>query len=154
MKFGFCSDPSPTFLIIYPVFFIEGFPKDLGLSFYMLGLIGGMQAVIELPYNFKSVIVVAMFISIIIPSLLSSFHMAVNNPQMIFSERKMKRWLSVPLCFICLMMNQIFLTCTYQENKEKARKLAQKCDTKVIKKMAWCRKIKQQNIKFSQLELG
>ena len=128
--------------------------KDLGLSFYMLGLIGGMQAIIELPYNFKSVIVVAMFISIIIPSLLSSLHMAVNNPQMIFSERKMKRWISVPLCFICLMMNQIFLTCTYQENKEKARKLAQKCDTNVIKKMAWCRKIKQQNIKFSQLELG
>ena len=113
-----------------------------------------MQAVIELPYNFKSVIVVAMFISIVIPSLLSSLHMAVNNPQMIFSERRMKRWLSVPLCFICLMMNQIFLTCTYQENKEKARKLAQKCDTQVIKKMAWCRKIKQQNIKFSQLELG
>ena len=133
--------------------FIDLF-KDLGLSFYMLGLIGGMQAIMELPCNFKSVIVMAMFASIIFPPLLSTLHMTMNNPKMIFGERRMSRWLSIPLCFVFLMMNQIFLTCSYQENKEKARKLAQKCDTKVIKTLAWCRKIKQQNIKFSQLELG
>ena len=29
--------------------------KDLGLSFYMLGIIGGLQAIIDLPTSFKSI---------------------------------------------------------------------------------------------------
>ena len=128
--------------------------KDLGLSFYMLGLIGGVEAIVDLPTNFKSVIIIVMFASVLIPPLLSSLHLVVNNPRMIVGMGRMKRYLSIPLCFFLSMMNQIFLTCTYQENKEKARKLAQKGDTNVIKKLAWCRKIKQQNIKFTQLELG
>ena len=128
--------------------------KDLGLSFYMLGLIGGLEAIIDLPTNFKSVIIIVMFASVFIPPLLSSLHLAVNNPRMIFGVGKMRSYLSIPFCFLLSMMNQIFLTCKYQENKEKARKLAQKCDTQVIKTLAWCRQIKQQNIKFTQLELG
>ena len=137
--------------------------KDLGLSIYLLGLIGGIQAIIELPTNFKSVILVVMFGSIFVPMLLSSLHLAANNPTMIFgfghsSDKKnkssIKRYLSVPLCFFLSVTNQIFLTCLYEENKEKMRKLAQSCDLKVIKKIRWCQKIKSQIIRFAQLELG
>ena len=139
--------------------FIDLF-KDLGLSFYMLGIIGGLQAIIDLPTSFKSVVVTVMFMSVFVPSLLSSLHLAVNNPMMIFGASsdknvsRVRRYLSVPLCFLLSVTNQIFLTCLYEENKEKARKLAQRCDTNVIKTMTWCRRIKQQNIKFAQLELG
>ena len=140
--------------------FIDLF-KDLGLTIYLLGLIGGIQALVESPTNFKSVIVVVMFGSIFVPMLLSSLHLAANNPTMIFgrsSDKKntstIKRYLSAPLCFILSMTNQIFLTCLYEENKEKMRQLAQSCDSNVIKKMKWCRKIKTQIIKFHQLELG
>ena len=140
--------------------FIDLF-KDLGLSFYMLGIIGGLQAIIDLPTSFKSVVVTVMFMSVFVPSLLSSMHLAVNNPMMIFGASsdkknapKMIKYISVPLCFLLSMTNQIFLTCLYEENKEKARKLAQKCDPNVIKTMTWCRNIKQQIIKFAQLELG
>ena len=135
--------------------------KDLGLSFYLLGLIGGIQAIIELPTNFKSVIVVVMFGSIFGPMVLSSLHLAANNPTMIFGHSfdkndssRFRRYLSVPLCFVLSVTNQIFLTCLYEENKEKMRRLAQSCDSKVIKKIKWCRKIKTQIIKFYQLELG
>ena len=138
------------------------FHLNIRLNIYpWLGLIGGLQAIIELPTNFKSVIVVVMFCSIFVPMFLSSLYLAMINPMMIFgissenkNASKIQKYLSVPLCFVLLMINQIFLTCLYQENKEKARKLAQNRDSKVVKKIAWCREIKEQLIKFAKLELG
>ena len=54
--------------------FIDIF-KDLGLTLLMLQLVGGAQAIINLPTNFGSVLVMSMFWSIFIPMLISSLFM-------------------------------------------------------------------------------
>ena len=78
--------------------------KDFALSILMLGLIGGPQAIIDLPTNFGSVIVVLMFGSIIIPMMISSLHLAVNNLEMFLPEAKnsskSRRYLKTALLFI------------------------------------------------------
>ena len=54
------------------------FYKDLGLSFLFLDLVGGPNALLELPTNFGTVIVGCLFASIFFPMILSSIHLAVN----------------------------------------------------------------------------
>merc|ERR1711911_229387 len=70
--------------------------KDLGLTFLMLDLIGGIQALVDLPNNFGSVIVGAMLGPIFIPMLLSSVHLMNSGgvaDQILKSSSKLKRFL-------------------------------------------------------------
>ena len=71
-------------------------------SILMLKLIGGPKAIINLPTNFGSVIVLSMFVSIIIPILVSSLHLAVNNFDM-FSPKTSSKLTT------CLITSALFL---------------------------------------------
>ena len=135
--------------------------KDLGLSFWLLKLIGGPKGIMDLSTNYKSVIVLVMFSSIFIPMIFSSLHLAVNNPTMIFglsstnkAPTRLGRYLSIPFCLLFSVSNEIFLTCLYQESTEKAKILSKTFDSSILKTVAWCREIKYQLITFAQLDLG
>ena len=133
--------------------------KDLGLSFLMLGLIGGPKAIMDLPNNFGSVIVMVMFASIFIPMLCSSLHLAVNNFNMFLPENssknsKIRRCLKTAILFLVSPIVPVFLETHYLKCSEEARKLAQEYNIKAIQKKQECRKIKRQLISFHRIELG
>ena len=133
--------------------------KDCALTINIYYLIGGYQTLIDLPTNFSSVIVMAMAISVTLPLLLSSIHLAVNNPGMIINstkkhQNKLKTFFLILLCFICTPISPIILTSYYQNCKEKARKLAKLNNPKAVDVIEQSRKMKIQVVEFMKLELG
>ena len=113
----------------------------------------------DLPENFTSVMVVTMFTSIVGPLILSTLHLAVNNPSMIVrsdgnNASTMRRVLPMVLCFLLSAANPIFLESYYEEKKDEARKLFQNYNKDAIDAMKKCRKIKQQAVEFLRIELG
>ena len=133
--------------------------KDTALTFYILSLVGGLQSIRDLPTNFTSVIVITMMSSILIPLLLSSFHLAMNNPLFIWKMLGRKSsstsiWKSRVLCFMFSGLNPIFLNKIYEESKEETRMLAEKLNHGVIKAMKKCKTFKLQLVEFHKIELG
>ena len=133
--------------------------KDLFLSLLMLKVVGGYESVVALPDNFTTVMVVIMFGSLILPLLISSLHLAVNNPFMILrsdgrNSTKMSRCLSVALCFLLSAANPIFLEAYYDEKKEEVRTLMQNYNTDAISALKTCKQIKRQSVEFLRIELG
>lgn len=133
--------------------------KDIGLSLLMLKVIGGFSSIVDLPENFTSVMVVTMFFSITGPLILSTLHLAVNNPSMIVRSdgnnvSTIRRVLTMGLCFLLSVVNPIILESYYEEKKEEARKLIQIYSKDAIVAIKKCRKIKQQAVEFLRIELG
>lgn len=133
--------------------------KDLGLSILMLELIGGPTAIINLPTNFGSAIVMVMFSSIIVPMLCSSLHLLVNNFNMFLPEdspnsSKTKRFFRIALLFVMSPLVPVFLETHYHKVSEEARRLAQEYNIKAVQKKKECKNIKKQLISFLRIELG
>ena len=132
--------------------------KDLALSILMLELVGGLQAIIDLPTNFGSVIVVVMFGSIFIPMLISSLHYAVNNFDMFLPEvknsSKTRRYLKTALLFILSPVQQLLLETHHLQTAEEARELAQNYNIEAIQKKYQSRNIQKQMTSFGRIELG
>ena len=133
--------------------------KDVALTFWILGLVGGFPALLDLPYNFTSVVVLSMLFSITIPLMLSGFHLAANNPDIVwksFFKRETnvsKRWLEVTSIGMSVI-NPVLLTNAYEQEEEKTRKLAKFCDHGVINGIKKSRRIKLQLLKSRRIELG
>ena len=133
--------------------------KDLCLTILMLRLIGGPQAIIDLPNNFGSVIVGVMFLSIILPMLLGSLHLAMNNFNMFYDvsskgNSRMKKYLMAMLLFLLSPIIPIVLESRFLDTAEEARKLAQNYDLETVQKKNQCRKIRKQILRFVKIELG
>ena len=133
--------------------------KDFILSFLMLQAIGGLYTIVEFPGYFTSVMVVIMLSSIIVPAILSSIHLAVNNPFMIVrsdgkESSKMPRCMAKVLSFLLSAANPIFLQLYYDEKKEEARRLIQNSNIEAIRVLQQCRKIKKQAMEFLKIALG
>jgi len=58
--------------------------KDSFVTIYIMMLTGGLNAVLTYPTSFTSVVVMVMATSIILPSLLSSLHLIICNPEIIY----------------------------------------------------------------------
>ena len=94
--------------------------KDLGLTILMLQLIGGLQAIIDLPTNFGSVVVLSMIASIFFPLFLSSLHLAVNNVDMLWTRTNNKypdkiTYLKKAFLFLLSPLHPLFLEIYYLE---------------------------------------
>ena len=124
----------------------------------MLGLIGGPQAIIDLPTNFGSVVVVVMFGSIIIPMMISSLHLAVNNLEMFLPEvknsSKTMSYLKTALLFILSPVQSVLLEVHHLQTAEEARELAQNYNIEAIQKKRQSRNIQKQMTSFGRIELG
>ena len=59
--------------------------KDIFLTVYIMILSGGPLAVMTYSTNFTSVVVMLMVTSIILPAILSSLHLLINSPHIIYS---------------------------------------------------------------------
>ena len=133
--------------------------KDVALTFWILGLIGGFPSLFNLPYNFTSVVICSMLFSITVPLLLSGFHLAANNPDIVWKSlfkretNISKRWLEL-ISIGMSILNPILLTNACEQEEEKTRKLAKFCDHGVINGMKNTRRIKIQSLKSRRIELG
>ena len=131
--------------------------KDLGLSFLMLELIGGTQALVDLPYNFGPAIVSVMLASIFIPMILSSVHL-MNSAEIIDnilkSSSKLKRFLKMGMFFLMSTFHPIMLDTLSHKKLEEARTLAEQYNIQATKKMEQYRTLKRQLVTFIKIELG
>ena len=130
--------------------------KDFSLSILMLDAIGGYTAVIHLPTNFSCVIVMLLFGSIIIPLFLSTLHLVVNRKKIITESNtsRMRKYITIILCWILSLLNPIILNAYYHELKEDVRKMTQNYNTDVIRIQKKCRNIKKEVVQFHKIELG
>ena len=133
--------------------------KDLCLTILMLGLIGGPRAIIDLPTNFGSAIVGVMFASIVLPMLLGSLHLAVNNFNMFYdasskSISTLRRCLVTMLLFLLSPIIPVILESRFLDTAKEARKLAQNYNLEAVQKKSQCRKVKKQILRFKKIELG
>ena len=113
----------------------------------------------QFPTTFTSVVVLSFFASILVPLLMSSIHLAISHPFLIFDVMKIKRrrrWLAMLLCFVLTLLNPILLLNAYEIVQEKARKMVKKnnFDMGVIDLLKKCRMVKIQLVDFLRIELG
>ena len=129
---------------------------NFSLSILMLDAIGGYTAVIHLPTNFSCVIVMLLFGSIIIPLFLSTLHLVVNRKKIITESNtsRMRKYITIILCWILSLLNPIILNAYYHELKEDVRKMTQNYNTDVIRIQKKCRNIKKEVVQFHKIELG
>ena len=133
--------------------------KDLCLTILMLGLIGGPRAIVDLPTNFGSAIVGVMFASIVLPMLLGSLHLAVNNFNMFYdasskSISTLRKCLVTMLLFLLSPIIPVILESRFLDTAKEARKLAQNYNLEAVQKNSQCRRIKKQILRFKKIELG
>ena len=99
-----------------------------------------------------------MFGSIIIPMMISSLHLAVNNLEMFMPEvknsSKTRRYLKTALLFILSPVQPVLLEAHHLQTAEEARELAQNYNIEAIQKKRQSRNIQKQMTRFGRIELG
>ena len=133
--------------------------KDMGLTIVMFELNGGINAILDLPTNFGSVIVLTMGLSIFLPMLLSSLHLGVNNFNMLLNAQqtrvtKLRKYLITPFKILFFPFHPVFLENLYIQTEEQARLMAQKSDIRAVQLKNHCRKIRMQLASLFRIELG
>ena len=130
-------------------------------SYSLLSSVGGYHSIINFPTNFSSVIILTSFALIIIPLMLSTVHLAVTNPFLIFTAEKKKRGtvrrsLMTIVCIILSVLNPILILNTMEKSKNEAELEAKKnCDEKKIKsKFQKVKEVKNQYVEHLNIELG
>ena len=125
----------------------------------MFELNGGINAILDLRTNFGSVIVMTMGLSILLPMLLSSIHLGVNNWNMLVDAQqskvtKIRKYLITPFKIIFFPFHPVFLENLYIKTEEQARMMAQKSDIRAVQLKYQCRKIRMQLASLFRIELG
>ena len=136
--------------------------KDTFLAASILITTGGWKAIRDFPFNFSSVVVICMFSSIMVPLLLSSMHLAIYNPTMLFdcfqdkNPSIVKRVSIIFLCFTCTLLNPVLLVSKIEGVQEEARRLAKfnKVDMEVVTLVEQVRRMKTQLVEILKIELG
>ena len=119
--------------------------KDLGLTILLLRLVGGIQAIVELPNNFGPFVVIVMFASIAIPMGISTLHLAVNNLNMFLPETNnlspiRRNLLKTTFLILLFPLVPVFLETHYLEIAERARTMAQSYNIKAVREKLQCQK--------------
>ena len=145
-------------IIVLQFYYIDMF-KDSFLAITIMVAAGGFSTVWQFPTNFTSVVVLSFFASILVPLLMSSIHLAISHPFLIFDVMKIKRrsrLLAMVFCFLLTLLNPILLLNAYEIVQEKARILVKRnnFDMGVIDLLKKCRKIKIHLVDFLRIELG
>ena len=136
--------------------------KDIALTILILDLVGGLSSLRNLPTNFTSVVIITMVCSIIIPLLMSSLHMMVNNPELFLWSLKDSSNSKIYqlLWNICILLSSIFIPVLlknqYEATKEVLRKKIRSTysSDEIKLKMIECKIMKKQLAQFQRIYLG
>ena len=97
--------------------------------------------------------------SILLPMMLSSLHLAVNNFNMFYdasskSISTLRRCLVTTLLFLLSPIIPVILESRFLDTAKEARKLAQNYNMEAVQEKNQCRKIREQILRFIKIELG
>ena len=128
--------------------------KDTFLTFTLLTIIGGPAAIINFPKNFTTVVVMGLVTSILLPLFMSSLHLAIYNPYLLFNLRLPKVYMR-GLTVFCSFLVPIIIVNKYEHNREKIRKIAKySYRSKIEKVIATNRVLNFHFVEFLRIELG
>ena len=135
--------------------------KDTYVAIIIQVNLGGPEAVLSSRnfHKFTSVVVMCLFATIIVPLMISSLHLALECPHMIFNYFKekpkglRKRLMQAGNIFLSLA-NAILLKHTFIYNKEEARRFAKEAKIGTIQMLKRCKTIKLQYVECLKHELA
>ena len=133
------------------------FLKDILLAATITNIAGGPKALIQFPTNFVTVVVLSQVVTILVPILLSTIHLAINHPNMIFNlKKKPPKWIMKAACLLLAVLNQILLIISYERAMEDARRKAKKNHKSQNLRQIFeeCRSIKSTYVEHRNIELG
>ena len=102
--------------------------KDTSVTVSLLALVGGPTAIIYFPTKFTSVIIIIFSVLIILPLIVSSFHLAIYNSSILFNWNEEKsppaRTIILKIGIILMSaLNPILIVNCFEESREEYRKL-------------------------------
>ena len=128
--------------------------KDTFLTFTLLMIVGGPSAIINFPKNFTTVVVMGLLTSIILPLFMSSLHLAIYNPYLLFNLNLPKVYMRL-LTVVCSIIVPIILINKHESNKEKVRKMAKSSHrSKIDRLISQNRVLNFHFVEFLRIELG
>ena len=135
--------------------------KDSFIAISLYNIVGGYQAILDLPTNFSIVVVICSFTTVVVPIFFATLHLVVHNPFMVFnfdSSHKIKgKWKKILMTFSCCILsfvNPILLVNAYESAKEKSKSMAKSMNRNILTQLRHTQKIKTQWLSFIKIELG
>ena len=133
---------------------------DVFLMITMFIAVGGLAGVRSFPDRFTSVVILSSGVTIVFPLLISSLHLAINNPGLIFNRgfQTSPRWLNIVMgagVMVTSFLNPIILSVMFQTIKEKMRRETKYARSlKVLYLHEKYRAVKKQHAVFLWIEMG
>ena len=133
--------------------------KDLTLCFSLLIISGGLSAIKDFPTNFSSAVVLTSMGTIIFPIILSSAHLALTSPFLVFNSARLKasKWGHVIAGLGCLLLsplNMVVLKTRLNIKEEEALQSAIGLGDDTLALYEECDIIEANILKYLQHEIG
>ena len=129
--------------------------KDLFLAAWIIYLVGGLEAIWKFRTNFSSVVGVVALGSVIVPLVLSSLHLMIEDPWAILPfETHLTRPVATLVTFLLMPINSILLINSYQRAKEQARRAAKESRRNLNQKFDLYRGLKKHFVEHLHIEMG
>ena len=132
--------------------------KDISMTLSIATLIGSPSDIIDCLPGLPCMMVICFSTSIVLPLLLSTFHLALNNPGLIFNQKgPVPRWkrliMQVAVILLC-PLNSLLLKNAYGGKKESVRKDARLLSRTTIKTSQECKEVRIEMVDFLKNDLS
>ena len=132
--------------------------KDSLLALTLLHIVG-VASIIEFPTNFSTAVVVSWIGTIIVPILLSSVHLALTSPFLVFNSARLRasRWGRVLAGLGCLLLsplNTVVLKTHHEMKQQEAIEAARSLGDNTLSLFKEADQIEAKILEFIQHELG
>ena len=129
--------------------------KDLFLAAWIIYLVGGLEAIWKFRTNFSSVVGVVALGTVIVPLVLSTLHLIIEDPWAILPfETQLSRPLATLVTFLLMPVNSFLLINSYQRSKEQARRAANESRKNMHQKFDKYRQMKTHFVEHLHIEMG
>ena len=133
--------------------------KDTILCISLLIVSGGFAAIKDFPTNFSTAVVLSWMGTIIVPIFLSSVHLALTDPFLVFNSARLRamRWGRVLAALGCLVLsplNTVVLKTRLHLKKEEAVNAARILGDNTLDLYKECDEIEEKLLEYLQHEIG
>ena len=133
--------------------------KDSLLTLTLLIIIGGPIAIKEFPTNFSSAVVLCWMGTIIVPILLSSLHLALTKPFLVFNSTRLRamrggRVVAALGCLLLSPLNTVVLKTNLEITQQRAIEAARDLSDKTLDLFQDCEDMETKLQEYLQIKLG
>ena len=133
--------------------------KDSFLTYSLYKIVGGHRAIRDFSTEFSVVVVLCLAASVVVPVVFATLHLVVHNPFLIVttSDKNQTGWRRAAMGLVCVclsVLNPIMMVNSYEQSKEKTRKMAKDMDKNTIVQLEKTKEIKKQWTSFMRIEHG